>query len=55
MGSSRGGLLYPSEAGRGGEVSGVVGADPFGEGDEDVDDMMQTNVIALGCGPRWFQ
>lgn len=56
MGSSRRELIYPSEAGREGGVSGVFGeVDRFGEGDDDVDDMVQASVIALGCGPRRIQ
>lgn len=47
--------MYSSEAGRGGDVRGVFGAEPFGEGDDDVDDMVQASVIAPGCRPRWFQ
>jgi hypothetical protein len=53
MGSSFMELMYPSEAWREGGVSGVFGdADRFGEEDDDVDDIVQASVIALGCGPR---
>jgi hypothetical protein len=49
-------LMYPSGVGREGGVSGVFGdADRFGEGDDEVDDIVQASVIALGCGPRWVQ
>jgi hypothetical protein len=56
MGSSRKELAYVSEAGRGGEVSGVFGdEDRFGEGDDDDEDMVSASVIELGYGSRWIQ